>query len=151
MRMSTPYGGLPPAAPGGRGTHARSDGARASLALDDPCGPASTVSRDGESPDPLSAEFAVGADAQQIRRAVAHAASDAAARQRVYRTVQTQAIRALLEIHPVHPVRHIAAALGMSKSAVARELQTLADDPDPIEPCTSTDAVRDAWGGGVSP
>lgn len=150
MGMSTPYAGLPPAAHGGGGAHTRSDVTRPSPAVDDPCGAASIVSGDGESPGPLSARFAVGADAQQIRRAVAHAASDAAARQRVYRTVQTQAIRALLEIHPVHPVRHIAAALGMSKSAVARELQTMADDIDPIEPCTSTDAVRDAWAGGVS-
>lgn len=142
--MSTPYRGTPPTA---RGAGAEQQAPRAQRASDgdDPCGAASVAHRDGESPGPLSTGFAVGADAQQIKRAVARAASDAAARQRVLRTVQTQAIRALLEIHPVHPVRHIAEALGMSKNAVARELQTLADVPDPIEPCTSTEAVREVW------
>ena len=142
--MPTPYRGAPPSARGA-GVEAQAARALPCPGVDDPCGEASVAHRDGESPGPLSARFAVGADAQQNRRAVARAASDAAARQRVLRTVQTQAIRALLEIHPVHPVRHIAAALGMSKNAVARELQTLADVADPIEPCTSTEAVREAW------
>jgi AraC-like DNA-binding protein len=100
---------------------------------------------DGLAADALSTGFAVGASTDQIRRAVAHASSAATAHQRVYRTVQTQAIRALLEIYPAHPVRRIADTLGMSKNAVTRELQTLADDPAAIEPGTDTQAVRDAW------
>jgi biotin operon repressor len=95
--------------------------------------------------DPLSTGFAIGASPEQVRRAVAHAASEAVSRQRVYRTVQTQAIRALLEVYPTHSVRHIAAELGMSKNSVTRELQTLADDPATIEPRTNTCGVRDAW------
>jgi len=102
-------------------------------------------------PGPLALEFAVGATVDQARRAVDATSSEAAERQRVERTVRTQAIRALLDIYPTHSVNHIAATLGLSKNAVARELQSFGDGRAVIEPRTNSRAVQEAWTAAAAP